>query len=300
MLSSLALLSRRHMNRAIMATAVAAGMTGAGCAHVVPQGLGLALTPSPLTDPAVFNFALNLEYLEAEYYMRGVSGSGVPDEDIGPNPGGVTGGRQVNFTTPYVREFMAEIANDEHNHVRFLRRAIKASPLIELSRPSIDLEGSFRAAGKAAGLGDNFDPFADENSFLLGAFIFEDVGVTAYNGAVKLLSGRDTLEAAAGILNVEAYHGALIRTQLAESGDAAIKAANAISAARDTLDGPKTTEQPLTVEDGRFIIAPSDINGIAFTRTPQQVLNVVYLSPDKGVSKGGFFPNGVRGVVHHT
>jgi len=300
MLSALSLLSRRHMNRALMATAVAAGMAGAGCADIVPQGLGLALTPSPLTDPAVFNFALNLEYLEAEYYLRGTTGQGVPDTDVGPNPGAVTGGRQVSFRTPYVGEFMAEIANDELHHVQFLRRTIHASPLVELGRPAIDLEGSFRAAGQAAGLGANFDPFADENSFLLGAFLFEDVGVTAYNGAAKLISGRDSLEAAAGILAVEAYHGALIRTQIAESGEEAIKAANAISAARDTLDGPSPTEQGLRLEDGRFIIAPSDVNGIAFRRTVQQVLNVVYLSPDKGVGFGGFFPKGVNGVVHHT
>ncbi|HEY5105935.1 MAG TPA: ferritin-like domain-containing protein [Caulobacteraceae bacterium] len=300
MLSSIALLSRRHLNRALMATAVAAGMTGAGCAHIVPQGLGLALTPNPLTDPAVFNFALNLEYLEAEYYLRGVTGQGVPDDEIGPRPGPVTGGRQVSFQTPYVREFMAEIANDEHNHVRFLRRTIKASPLIDMSRPAIDLEGSFKAAGQAAGLGDNFDPFADENSFLLGAFLFEDVGVTAYNGAAKLISGRDSLEAAAGILAVEAYHGALIRTQIAESGEELIHGANAISAARAALDGPTPTEQGLRVEDGRYIIAPSDANGIAFKRTPQQVLNVVYLSADQGVGHGGFFPKGVNGVVHHT
>ncbi len=288
------------MNRALMATAVAAGMTSAGCASIVPQALGISLTPQPLTDPVVFNFALNLEYLEAEYYLRGVNGVGVPDEHVGPSPGDVIGGRQVNFQTPYIREFMAEIANDELNHVRFLRGAIKGSPLVEMGRPAIDLQGSFRAAGQAAGLGDSFDPFADENSFLLGAFLFEDVGVTAYHGAAKLLSGGDGLEAAAGILAVEAYHGALIRTQIAESGDAVIHGANAISAARDALDGPATKEQGVTVDNGRYIIAPSDPNGVAFDRTPEQVLNVVYLSADAGVGRGGFFPNGVRGIVHHT
>jgi hypothetical protein len=38
------------------------------------------------------------------------------------------------------------------------------------------------------------------------------------------------------------------------------------------------------------------MNGIAFSRTPGQVLNVVYLTPEK-VSKGGFFPDGVNGSV---
>ncbi|HEX4534576.1 MAG TPA: ferritin-like domain-containing protein [Rhizomicrobium sp.] len=297
MLAGLSLLSRRHTLRAMMASAVAA--SAAGCAKLIPQPVGEALLPNPLTDPAVFNFALNLEYLEAEYYLRGVTGEGLPNEDIGPKPDGVIGGRQVRFTTPYVQEFMAEIANDEHNHVRYLRDHIKASPLIELSRPAIDLEGSFRAAGQAAGLGGDFDPFADERSFLLGAFLFEDVGVTAYNGAANLISDPQLLEAAAGILAVEAYHGGLIRTQIAETDEQTIAAADKIAAARDTLDGVQRNEMGLSSGQG-ITIAPSDQNGIAYARRPEQVLNIVYLKPGPYVEKGGFFPNGVRGVVHNT
>ena len=42
---------------------------------------------------------------------------------------------------------------------------------------------------------------------------------------------------------------------------------------------------------------PTDRNGIAFSRSADQVLNVVYLNPAK-VKKGGFFPKGVNGVIN--
>ena len=306
---------RRHALRLMSAGLVGMGAALSGCARIVPQGLGLALAPNPLVDPPVYNFALNLEYLEAEYYQRGVHGIGLPDALLGPKPGQVIGGRQVQFQTPYVREFLAEIAYDELNHVRFLRRTIAASPLIELSRPVIDLTNSFKAVGAAAGLGDNFDPFADEASFLLGAFLFEDVGVTAYIGGSDLLAGGDSLEAAAGILAAEAYHGGLIRTQLADMGPAMVAKADAISATRTTLESADNRKEPVgtysypnreqaiskgTTFPGEIVISPTDQNGRCFGRPPQDVLNIVYGNPAEHTKRGGFFPNGVNGVVRHS
>ena len=189
MLAYLEQMNRRQSLRAMAAMSVAAGV--AGCADLVPQGLGLALTPSRLTDPSVYNFALNLEFLEAEYYLRGLTGEGLPPELIGDDPGPVTGGRRVAFATPYVREFIAEIANDETNHVRFLRRSARPSPLVELGRPALDLQNSFRLLGRTAGLGENFDPFADEASFLLGAFLFEDGGVNDHDRRRDLIARHD-------------------------------------------------------------------------------------------------------------
>ncbi|HYE86132.1 MAG TPA: ferritin-like domain-containing protein, partial [Vicinamibacterales bacterium] len=48
--------------------------------------------PSPaITDEDIFNFALNLESLEAEYYLRGTTGHGMSAADAGPDPGAVMG-----------------------------------------------------------------------------------------------------------------------------------------------------------------------------------------------------------------
>jgi Ferritin-like domain len=166
-----------------------------------------------------------------------------------------------------------------------------------VSRPTINIKQSFTAAATAAGLikpGQTFDVYANEDNFLLGAFIFEDVGVTAYKGAAPLISNKTYLGAAAGILAVEAYHAANIRTVLYDRGLA--KAANAISAARDSLDGKSDDDQGIT-RDGKANIVPADANGLAFGRTPGQVLNVVYLTP-KVANKGGFYPYGVNGELH--
>lgn len=260
-----------------------------------------------LTDIDILNFALNLEYLEAEYYLRALRGRGLQREDatgVG-ELGHVTGGRRVDFDTSLIQWYAREIAFDELAHVRFLRSALGEEAV---ARPTIDLEASFTAAARAAGLigpNDTFDPFADENSFLLGAFLFEDVGVTAYKGAAPLIQNKDFLEAAAGVLAVEAYHASNIRTVLlARELDAP---ANAISDARDSLDGPEDLDQGITMQSeetresmgsgGRPNIVPADENAIAFSRTPTQVLNIVYLTPGDNPMPGGFFPDGLNGMI---
>jgi hypothetical protein len=206
----------------------------------------------------------------------------------------VIGGRAVPFKTRSIRQFAAEIAHDEFDHVRFLHAALGSAAV---ARPTINIKQSFTAVAIAAGLigpGQRFDVYANENNFLQGAFIFEDVGVTAFKGAAPLISNKTFLSAAAGMLAVEAYHAATIRSVLFDRDLA--RQANAISAARDSLDGPSDDDQGITV-NGRANIVPADSNSVAFGRTPGRVLNVVYLTPKKA-SHGGFYPDGVNGQIH--
>ncbi|MGI8434389.1 MAG: ferritin-like domain-containing protein [Nocardioidaceae bacterium] len=282
--------------RNFLRSAGLAGFGVFGATALSSVGAGSAMAGDAPSDAAILNFALNLEYLEAEFYSHAVFGHGLPDY-LTTGKGdhdGVIGGRQVHFETPNIRMYAREIAQDEIDHVRFLRSALGAA---KVARPKIDLKNSFTAAARAAGLigaYQTFDPYANENNFLLAAFIFEDVGVTAYKGAAPLINNKTYLEAAAGILAVEAYHAAIIRTNLYAKD--LQHAAKAISDARDSLDGASDDDRgigPMKVAN----LVPTDENGIAFSRTAPQVLNVVYLTPETA-TRGGFFPEGVNGTIN--
>ncbi|MDE0878114.1 MAG: ferritin-like domain-containing protein [Sphingomonas bacterium] len=309
---------RRDERRAFLRTAGSAVAIAGGASLLAACGddnNNSAPTPTPsptpppttgVTDADVLNFALNLEYLEAQFYSYAAFGTGLPSASLGGigTQGSVTGGRKVNFTDPVVAAYAREIAGDEIAHVNFLRTALGNSAV---AMPAINIDGSatgaFTAAARAAkvvGSTGTFDPYASDENFLLGAYIFEDVGVTAYKGASPLLTNKTFLEAAAGILAAEAYHAGLIRTVLYAKGVAAPSlrtAAGQISDARDSLDGTTDLDQGITSSDTtQSNIVPTDSNGLAYSRSTGAVLNIVYLN-NAAVTMGGFFPAGVNGVI---
>ena len=281
----------------------AAGLGGAFAAFGALGAGEAAAQTAPNYDVAILNFALNLEYLEAEFYQQAAYGVGLPSSMVGGvgNPGGVIGGRKVNFSNPVVANYAAEIANDEKSHVTFLRSALGSQAV---ARPQLDISGAFTVAAQAAGVvpaNGFFDAYANDVNFLLAAYIFEDVGVTAYHGAAQFITNKAYLTAAASILAVEAYHAGLIRTFLyAQQSTQVSMITDQISALRAKLSGAaddQGIDGSQTTLAGGFPspvnIVPTDASSIAFARTPRQVLNIVY--GKQNAANGLFFPSGVNG-----
>ena len=291
--------NRRNLMRTLgIGVASAAAVSALSATGLV--GSTQTANAATITDADIFNFALNLEYLEAEFYLRAATGNGLSAALVTGTgtQGTVTGGSLVPFQSPAIQQYAQRIAVDEQAHVNFIRQVLGSYAVAE---PTINLTTSFTNLAIAAGLitaGQTFNPFASDVAFLLGAFIFEDVGVTAYNGAAGLLTSPTNVTAAASILAIEAYHSGAIRTLLADIG--AGVAANAISALRGTLSaavgGPGTqAEQPLTIPGNNYNFVANDINGLAFRRTTAQVLNIVY--GGGAASNNLFFPNKMNGLI---
>ena len=304
---------------------------------------GLALTSvskaqaAAPTDNDILNFALNLEYLEGEFYTLATTGKTLGQSGIGIGAGTtatatptiITKGSnnyascQVPFKNPLIAAYALETAGQERAHVTLLRGALTTNAVAE---PNLDLLNSFAGLGARIGV-PGFDPFANDLTFLLGAYIFEDVGVSAYHGAAGLISDKGVLSTAAKIHAIEAYHAGLIRTTLygldqQDNGPgfqagALTGLTVGISSVRATLDGtatatpPATTATPDDIPLGKTMvnlngttpiytgstIVNADVNSIGWARTTTQVLNIVYASPGATPAAGGFFPQGMNGTI---
>lgn len=286
---------------------------------------GLALTKfatpaeaQTVSDTDILNFALNLEYLEAQYYTLAtagvtidkystpvsITGGGGTAGTVTTKPGGPSACMVPWGTYATIQAYANETAKEERNHVNFISNALMTAAV---AMPNIDLYNSFNGLAVAAGIGASFDPFSSAINFLLGSFIFEDVGVTAYSGAAPLISSSANLNYGAGLQATEAYHAGLVRTTLfgldAATPSLGIAAtATKIAAARAKLDGTGSDDVGLGVVTTNANVGSSstivdcDQNSLVFARSTTQVLSIVYAGGAAGTG-GGFFPNALNGTI---
>jgi hypothetical protein len=123
------------------------------------------------SDVDILNFALTLEYLETDFYK--VKGKTV----------GLSGAAKALAST---------IGDQEAEHVAALTKAISAAGGTPVKKPTFAF------------------PVKDSASFLKLAYVLENTGVGAYNGAGPSLMNKQYLAAAGSIVQVEARHAASI------------------------------------------------------------------------------------------
>ena len=153
----------------ILRGALAAGAVyGAGA---VGPFVADALAQTSAGDVAILNFALTLEYLEADFYK--VKGKAI----------GLSG---------EARSLASTFGDEEAEHVAALTKAITGSGGTPVKKPTFVF------------------PVSDQASFLKLAYTLENVGVGAYNGAGPSLMNKQLLAAAGSIVQVEARHAAAL------------------------------------------------------------------------------------------
>src|SRR5262245_10288087 len=232
-----------------------------------------------IEEQDILNFALNLEYLEAEFYTYATTGKSITTFGIGtkgkasgsnPATGGTTiGGKQVSFADSelFLRDIATQIGADERAHVVLLRGALGSAAC---AMPNIDLG--------ALGFG-----FGNQNDFLRAARILEDIGVTAYSGAAGFLKTPEIITAAAALLGAEAEHAATIRTQIAR-----------LKIPTTALDGVDLIPPPSG--QAKQVLSIKVRDGLVAPRPAGQVLYLAF-GGKAGVKQGGFFPSGLNGAI---
>jgi Ferritin-like domain len=123
------------------------------------------------SDLDILNFALTLEYLEADFYQ--VKGKTV----------GLSG---------QAKSIAKSFGDEEAEHVAALTKAITAAGGKPVKKPTFAF------------------PVTNQASFLKLAYVLENTGVGAYNGAGPALTNKMLLAAAGSIVQIEARHAATI------------------------------------------------------------------------------------------
>lgn len=154
-----------------------------GAVASAPAILGVVSTEAfgqglPAQVVEVLNFALTLEYLEAEFYQRALA--------------------QPRLIPGRYRPVFQQISRHENAHVRTLAGALGPAAV---QKPRFD----FTARGQYPDVFSNFATFAAVSN------TFEDLGVAAYKGQAPRLMGTPVLTTALQIHSVEARHAAEVR-----------------------------------------------------------------------------------------
>ncbi|KAK4388289.1 Desiccation-related protein PCC13-62 [Sesamum angolense] len=265
----------------------------------------------PNSDVDLLEFPLNLEFLEAEFFSFAAYGRGL--DSIAPNLtlGGPppVGGRRANLS-PLIRDIIAQFALQEFGHLRAIQNTVRGFP-----RPLLNISAQSFATviNQAFGqpLQPPFDPYANDINYLIASYLIPYVGLTGYVGANPNLQSTTAKSLVAGLLGVESGQDAVIRTLLYERASLKVRPypftvaefSTKISNLRNKLGKEGVKDEGLIVEpaagaEGRISgnVLSADKDSLAYARTPEEVLRIVYGSGQANVT-GGFYPRGGNGRI---
>ncbi|XP_071688528.1 ferritin-like catalase Nec2 [Rutidosis leptorrhynchoides] len=266
----------------------------------------------PKADKNILEFALNLEYLEAEFFLYGSTGKGLDHIQPGLAGGGPPPmGARMARLTPLLRNIITQFAFQEVGHLRAIKGKIGGGiprPLMDLSSKSFAITIS-KAFGRP--LIPPFDPYANDINYMLASYMIPYVGLTGYVGANPKLQSSTAKQLVAGLLGVESGQDAVLRTLLynrgaekvAPYGITVAEFTDRISGLRNKLGHAGLKDKGLIVPvtlgvegkmPGNLLIADTD--SLSYGRKPPEILRIVYGSGKEQVP-GGFFPSGANGTI---
>lgn len=271
----------------------------------------LANSSIPKADVPLLEFPLNLEYLEAEFFLYGALGYGLDRvapklSDGGPPPYGV---RLANLD-PFTKDVITQFGYQEVGHVKAIKAGVKGFP-----RPFLNLSAAAFASVMNSAVGKTlyppFDPYANSINYLLASYVIPYVGLTGYVGANPKLQGYKSKKLVAGLLGVEAGQDAVIRALLYQHAFSTVHPYNytvaeitdLISILRDKLGHAGLKDEGLIVPpilgaEGKLAgnVLAGDNYSLSYPRTPEEILRIIYSSGDEHVP-GGFYPKGADGKI---
>ncbi|MCL7049333.1 hypothetical protein MKW94_017813 [Papaver nudicaule] len=262
-------------------------------------------------DVHLFQFSLNLEHLEAEFFLYGALGYGLdevaPELVMGGPP--PIGAQKANLNK-LVNRIIEEFGYQEVGHIRAIKTTVGGFP-----RPLMNLSACNFATimNEAFGypLDPPFDPYANSLNYMLASYVIPYVGLTGYVGANPFIKGWKSKRLLAGLLGVEAGQDAVIRTYLYERQDYIVYPYDyTVAAFTERISELRNELGMCGIKDEGICVPPylgaenrttSNIlsagdNSLSYGRTPREILRIVYGTGNEHVP-GGFFPRGENGKI---